>query len=798
MSFLPGFLQSSYRQYKEDTSTLTSWLAFTSINAGFVVAEGKESLSKKKNTKSNANRNTTRTFTVGQLLEQARYLVSRDTSILVVPEEIATATSRAINARAKCVDWFQRKFPGTKSASLERDNLQHKYFLDVMRMIRTTLQPFIETSDVKRASEKWRSANRFELLEVEDLEDNPAGESGIEGAIDALSLRPTAPKGKSPAVDNRSTDPSWMFMAFCTFQDFNAIREYLANLWADHKVGKVDLVIASVVTELAYYMMEKMERETLFPTVNGEKWNPNQVAWHFFIHCCRLRGFDCNEQNPNSPREDWKLRAAGSSTMLDIAEWLCLDIQYPVNFWMKPTSPLKAIADNIGQYNPKVDRNKLDIEAKSREDHIILARVIPDMIIISNLTRRGIYLLIIQDALTKHFDAMNLKEIRPNNSISLLFGLRALLDIHAELRTSIDHARGRMIVISKLASQSERSYQSFVRKPFIQILGRESTHEEDAEDLRGLQFLLTNPDLEKDELMDLKNLVYESRGLDPSKYLSMPNSPFSQNPILCGLYALRIQLESEETGMLGADYWWAIMPMAHLYNALKQVCTNPPPWPAMDRLIEAHTPEFLFLGGAPTDLEKCWRKARLAKGLSANMSLSPKAARERGVRKVRDFRKFQKNAPQLFRLIGKHMLPISKETLDHPKFGEMLLEPVQRFFAAKVKSRRERNEAIEPLDLLERVKAELQAELGRLRIDYLTLNRTSISIVQELRAEFISQWREVGFQGYDGGKDDVSSFPHCAEDTMLLAFLSEPFASGDHRVLKRAGEIIKMVLKRRD
>lgn len=293
--------------------------------------------------------------------------------------------------------------------------------------------------------------------------------------------------------------------------------------------------------------------------------------------------------------------------------------------------------------------------------------------------------------------------------------------------------------------------------------------------------------------MDLKNTIYRSAGLDPSKFLSMPNSPFSQNPILCGLYTLRIQLETEDTGIRGADHWWAVMPMAHLYNALKQVCTNPPSWPAMDRLIEAHTPECLFLGGAPTDLRGCWTKVRLAKGLSANMSLSPEAARERGVRKVRDFRKLQTNAPPLFRLIGEHLLPMSKETLDHPKFGEMLLDPVQRFFAAKAKSRRERNETIEPLDLLELVKAELQTELGRLRIDYLTLNRSSISIIRKLRAEFVSQWKEIGFQGYVAGKNEVNSFPHCAEDTILFAVLS-----GDHGVLKRAGEITEMVLKRKE
>ncbi|QDS71162.1 hypothetical protein FKW77_010063 [Venturia effusa] len=798
MSALPEFLQGAYQRYKEDTSTLTSWLAFTSVNAGFAVSKPGEVSTKKSKARSHANRNATRTFTVGQLLEQARYLVSRDPLVLVVPQEIATATSRAISARAKCVDWFQRKFPGAKNATLERQNRQHKYFLDVMRMIRTTLQPYVQTSGDQGASQKWKSANRFELLEVEEVEESLSDETVFERGIDALSLQPSSATRREMALSKEEprTDPNWMFMAFCTFQDFNAIREYLAGVWADHKAGKVDLVVASVVTELAYYMMEKMERETLYPTVNGQKLNPDKVAWRFFVYCCRLRGLDCDVDDSNFMSEDWKLLATGS--MFDIAMWLCLDIQYPVNLWMKPTSPLKAFVDDAGTNNPKLDPANMGTKQTCMDDAIILARVVPDLIVISHLTMSRVYILFIQDAITKYFDAATIKKVRSTESVSLLFALRVLLDIHAELGANVDRARGRMVVISKLACQSERTYQSFLRTPYVRALGREPPEaKEHRESLRGLQVFVKNPDLEKDELLTLKNNTYRSAGVDPSNYVSMPNSPFSQNPILCGVHTLRIHLQCEEIGIGSADHWWSVMPMAHLYNAIKQLCTDPPKWPAMDRLIEAHSPEFIFFGGAPTSLEDCWKKVRLAKGLSANMSLSPQAAREQGVRKVREFRWFETNAPPLFRLMKKHLFPMSKETLDDPRFGEMLLAPVQRFFAAKAKSRRGSDETIEPLDLLELVKAELQGELGRLRIDYLALNQSSISIIRELRAEFVSQWRKLGFGGHEVGKNELDSIPHCAEDTMFLAFLSDPRATADHRVLKRAGQIIENVLRRR-
>lgn len=76
------------------------------------------------------------------------------------------------------------------------------------------------------------------------MEDNPSSESGIESAVDALALRPASSEKGLAVSDNRRTDPNWMFMAFCAFQDFSAIREHLAKVWADHRAGKVDIVVA--------------------------------------------------------------------------------------------------------------------------------------------------------------------------------------------------------------------------------------------------------------------------------------------------------------------------------------------------------------------------------------------------------------------------------------------------------------------------------------------------------------------------------------------------------------------------
>lgn len=76
--------------------------------------------------------------------------------------------------------------------------------------------------------------------------------------------------------------------------------------------------------------------------------------------------------------------------------------------------------------------------------------------------------------------------------------------------------------------------------------------------------------------------------------------------------------------------------MAHLYNALKQTNHLLTPWPKMHKLIEAHTPEYMFFGGTPTNLSSCYTKLRLSMGLSAGKTardarpapISPRRRRE--------------------------------------------------------------------------------------------------------------------------------------------------------------------------
>jgi len=63
------------------------------------------------------------------------------------------------------------------------------------------------------------------------------------------------------------------FLLYCFFEDFNQIREYLQERWCDYMDGVILLSSATVVTNTAFDMFQRAERElvSLIPQRSGLK-----------------------------------------------------------------------------------------------------------------------------------------------------------------------------------------------------------------------------------------------------------------------------------------------------------------------------------------------------------------------------------------------------------------------------------------------------------------------------------------------------------------------------------------------
>ena len=90
----------------------------------------------------------------------------------------------------------------------------------------------------------------------------------------------------------------------------------------------------------------------------------------------------------------------------------------------------------------------------------------------------------------------------------------------------------------------------------------------------------------------------------------------SRHPLLCGTFAFKIYLQVQELGVVLANAWGTVIYTAHLYNAVRQTGQLAISWPDMDFIIDLHTPQRVFVGGAPKTPEAFFKQACLMLGMS--------------------------------------------------------------------------------------------------------------------------------------------------------------------------------------
>ena len=103
------------------------------------------------------------------------------------------------------------------------------------------------------------------------------------------------------------------------------------------------------------------------------------------------------------------------------------------------------------------------------------------------------------------------------------------------------------------------------------------------------------------------------------------------NPLVPGQLALNLNVLRTELSLDFASSCCSLLPMCHLYNALRQLGYLDIAWPALDNLISLHI-KPLFLGEVPTkDARSMLNRAALASGTPAEL-LRPNALNNKGDR----------------------------------------------------------------------------------------------------------------------------------------------------------------------
>ena len=267
---IPDFLAGSYKKYKQDTALFTTWLANAAASCGYKpeatkrphseqpaqvkpansesplpstpklkgrerkLARDAAAKAKKANSdipkpqlpKPQLPSTVKYTITTAELLRQAEAVTqSGARSRVQMPATLRAVVERAIRARQRCSEWFQKSEVHNKYA----DN-QHTHFIEILKQSLKILEPCVEEAEpsakahgkrAEPASEGFASiANRFAALDVEDLLDvDPSEVSEVAAAVN--SAQKAKPSKDGPVIsayeleDEDDFDKELAFIIFC-------------------------------------------------------------------------------------------------------------------------------------------------------------------------------------------------------------------------------------------------------------------------------------------------------------------------------------------------------------------------------------------------------------------------------------------------------------------------------------------------------------------------------------------------------------------------------------------------------
>ncbi|CAG8951634.1 hypothetical protein HYFRA_00005434 [Hymenoscyphus fraxineus] len=712
-----------YQNYKQDTGIFTSWLTTTAIKCGYT----HDALPSH-----TFEEPTIVKVSVALLLKQAKYLANQKPPIQV-PYIVVRSARRAVESRRKCRQLYDDILAGVEdgNAALEKSNEGHEYFVNTMEAILEILGPFLQQKEVVSGAFRQvpsTEANSFELLEVEDCDDDEFSPS---------SSRNESPKGKFEIFDRSQAESasnplqtwrSWRVQAFYAIEELQAIRHHVYSVWEDYQNGKVDMIVASFVTEVAFNLIESIEREKMSFKVDGAEIDSLD---------CALEALDMF-----TPKQ-FPLVWHEFGTLWEYSERYFLRFKAEIDNLLKaPFINSEKLRGLYGMFNPAAERDMLSAQEKWSHHGILVSHIISETIFANQVAanRKNGFKLGRVDRLTNGLAKLVTEKAEEATSLAMCAQLQILLDINILLGKRVTRPFKQMELVVAVSRTALESYRKFLgTKPFS-VLGGESWS---GERNRNLEELI--PSIDGNKIVKIKT---EHMKKLEGEFEIIPDSPFSLNPVLCGLNCLKIYANIQKEAVKSADEWFFILPVAHLYNALRELGAFKGQWPRMEQMMDIHGRRFIFDGEAPTTVETCHFKARRACGYSATMigmgEIIPRV--RTGPR-----RKLEGSLGAMSQIIQKHILNDESD----------MIASLRRLY--QVKRTGFQAEDAGDGDFLSFVQVQATQELKYLKFDYWKLNEDCMKVLRALLIVFAPHFRVYGLRHYD---DSVGNESRCMREVV--------------------------------
>jgi len=204
-------------------------------------------------------------------------------------------------------------------------------------------------------------------------------------------------------------------------------------------------------------------------------------------------------------------------------------------------------------------------------------------------------------------------------------------------------------------------------------------------------------------------------------------------PILCGKLLLNVQTAYHRQGIAIANGLNHIFPMAHLYNAMRQLGYLDQPWPAIDTIISLHIKPF-FLGALPTDILSMLKRSLLASGRCSvsNIAAVNKFASDPNntISRIGSKRKPDLTLTPMLQILADYFTDENIPRALHRLDEEMVRQ------AGKAALPRSRSFLdLDPIFFLEGLRRHLFVSQEHLRVDYLDMTMTCNALFEEIDYE---------------------------------------------------------------
>ncbi|KAK7888554.1 hypothetical protein LTR67_008900 [Exophiala xenobiotica] len=606
---LPQHLQSTYRQYKADTSRFVGWILETLSNHGRWIEKQDET--------SSQHRVSTR-----ELVALARELRACK---IHVPNGIIELLQSILQRRRRCAEWFQYKAEAVLDVV---HNETHQYFIE---MLEEVLRMFMSTHHVCPASKTTNSrpVQHLQPTVSDEAEEGLAlsadyqrmqlAHSITDSSTDEIAPNALSPQtgqatlGTSCAMDDEATDEATqeedieiispdedtLFRCFCVLEDLNRIRKYVKELWTKHKHGELPLITASLVTEQAVGLARRLADDFDNISKAEERTYRRMFVEFFFDLACRTRSPSCSD---NTQKFDDGLEF-DVEVMGETVDWIFLESYVYIT---RPQTLM--IAKKLKKDPSQAQDFPFGVTAK----HLLGPSAFPsdgeiyDQYFFSNVSalfdRKGIRFT---DSITKSVTEIILSQLDVEESsmegksrlvsLSTVFAVQIFIDIQRLLG---DQGLAQSAIE---VAMTMKTLKSSIEK--CRIWFHDTAESRISRTNNGLARVIDEMDRHLTEIWDICSDETHKRLL-------------ARNPVMAGIACLHLIWTYNSWSCQFADSTPLLMKGVHIYNAARQEGELKRSWPDLDFVISSHTPQYVFVGDFPRSCSQYLSRLALVCGSS--------------------------------------------------------------------------------------------------------------------------------------------------------------------------------------